>query len=168
VPLEESYARIVSTDEVDDSKVVEDVQFPPKTVNIIEDITVDSDKLFIDEIHMFSDSANDDVDEIVEPNTPTVPSQSFESPCAEYSFMVVPINLSFWESPEFLFKVQQMVSNTSFLGYLEFMSESHIPPSLDVCPSRHVISLILPSLGVIPRNLLLCICLLHILMISLG
>ena len=31
------------TDEVDDSKVVEDVQVSPKTVNIIEDIAVDSD-----------------------------------------------------------------------------------------------------------------------------
>jgi len=44
-----------------------------------------------------------------------------------------------------------MVSNTSLLGCLEFVSESHVPPSLDMCPSRHVISLILLSLGVMPR-----------------
>ena len=87
----------------------------------------------------------------VEPNIPTVPSQPFESPCAEPSFMVIPINSSFRESPEFLAKVQQMVSNTSFSGCLEFVSESRVPPSLDVCPSRHIISLILPSLGVMLR-----------------
>ena len=88
-------------------KVVEDVQVSPKTVNIIEDIAVDSDTQIIDEIHMSSDSANDDVNEIVEPNILTVPSQPFESPCAEPSFMVIPINSSFRESPEFLAKVQQ-------------------------------------------------------------
>ena len=40
---ESQHVRIVPTDEVDDSKVVEDVQVPPKTANIIEDIAVDSD-----------------------------------------------------------------------------------------------------------------------------
>jgi len=65
--------------------------------------------------------------------------------------MVVLINLSFRESPKFLAKVQQMVSSTSFLGCLEFVFESRVPPSLDVCPFRHVISLILSSLGVMPR-----------------
>ena len=44
-----------------------------------------------------------------------------------------------------------MVSNTSFSGCLEFVSESSVPPSLGVCPSRHIISLILPSLGVMLR-----------------
>ena len=39
------------TDEVDDSKIVEDVQVSPKTVNIIEDIAFDSDTSIIDEIH---------------------------------------------------------------------------------------------------------------------
>ena len=68
----------------------------------------------IDEIHMSSDSANDDVDEIVETNIFTMPSQSFESPCVEPSFMVIPINSFFRESHEFLIKVQQMVSNILF------------------------------------------------------
>jgi len=47
-----------------------------------------------------------------------------------------------------------MVSSaSSFFGCLEFVSESNVPPSagLDVCPSRHVIFLILPSLGVMPK-----------------
>jgi len=49
------------------------------------------------------------VDEIVESNTtPIVPSQSFKSPCAEYNFMIVSIDSSFRESPEFLIKIQQM------------------------------------------------------------
>ena len=85
------------TDEVNDSKVVGNVQVPPKIVNIIEDITVDSDTPIIDEIHMSSDNANNDVDEIVEPNAPNVPSQPFESPYVEYSFMIVPIDSSFKE-----------------------------------------------------------------------
>ena len=45
---------------------------------------------------MSSGSASNDKDEIVESHTPTVPSQSFESPCGECSFMVVSIDLSFW------------------------------------------------------------------------
>ena len=62
------------TDDVDDSKVVEDVHVPSNIIIIIEDITVGSDTLIINEIHMSSDSANDNVDEIVEPNIPIVPS----------------------------------------------------------------------------------------------
>ena len=113
-PSESQHVRTVPTAEVDDSKVVEDVQVSPETVNIIEDIAVNSVTQIIDEIHMSSDSVNDDVDEIVETNIFTVPSQSFESPCVEPSFMVIPINSSFRESHEFLIKVQQMVSNTFF------------------------------------------------------
>ena len=45
------------------------------------------------------------MNEIVEPNTPTVPIKPFESPYAEYSFMVVPIDSSFSESPEFFAKI---------------------------------------------------------------
>ena len=59
--------------------------------------------------------------------------------------MVVPIDSSSSESPEFLAMIQQMVSNaSSFSGCLEFMSESNIPPSagLDVCPTKHPIYII--------------------------
>ena len=41
---------------------------------------------------MSSDSTSDEVDEIVEPNTPAMPSKLFEFACAEYSFMVIPID----------------------------------------------------------------------------
>ena len=60
----------MSSDEVDVSKVIEEINIPSNTINIIEDIAVDSDTQIIDEIHMSSDSANDDVDEIVETNIP--------------------------------------------------------------------------------------------------
>ena len=70
---------------------------------------------------MSSDSANDDMDEIVEPNTPIVSSQPFEFPCAEYSLMVVLIESYSSEPPEFLAMIQQMVSSASFfIGRLEF------------------------------------------------
>ena len=95
---------------------------------------------------MSSDTVKDDLNEVVEPNTPTVPSKSFESPCAEYSFMVVLIDSSFSESPEFLAKIQQMIPSAfSFSDCLELVFESNVLPSagLDLCPPRHVISLIL-------------------------
>ena len=54
----------MSSDEVDISKIIEEVHVPYKTVSIIEDTTVGADTLVIDEIHM-SDSASDDLNEIV-------------------------------------------------------------------------------------------------------
>jgi len=69
---ESKHVRIVSSDEVDISKVIEEVHVPSKTVSIIEDTTVGVDTLVIDEIHM-SDSASDDVNEIVEPTTLHLP-----------------------------------------------------------------------------------------------
>ena len=65
----------MSIDDVDYSKVVEDVQVSPKTVSIIEDKAVGFDTLIINETHMSSDSASNDVNVKVEPNTTTVPSK---------------------------------------------------------------------------------------------
>jgi len=39
-PSESQHVKIVPTKDVDDSKVVEDIQVPPKTVSIIKDIAV--------------------------------------------------------------------------------------------------------------------------------
>jgi len=64
-PSESQHVRIVSSDEVDVSKVIEEVHVPSNIVSIIEDTAVDADTLVIDEIHM-SDSVSDDVNEIVE------------------------------------------------------------------------------------------------------
>ena len=79
------------SDDTDDSKVIEDVHVPFKTASIIEDISVGSDTLIINKVHMSSDDTSDDVNKLVEPNTLTVPSKSFEFSCVEYSFMVIPI-----------------------------------------------------------------------------
>jgi len=69
---ESQHVRIVSSYEVDVLKVIGEVHIPSKTVSIIEDTAVGADKLVIDEIHM-SDSASDDVNEIVEPTTLHLP-----------------------------------------------------------------------------------------------
>jgi len=91
--------------DVDDSKIVEDIQVPPKIVSIIEDIAVSFDTPIIDETHMSFDSASNDVNVKVEPNTTIVPSKPVESPRVEYSFMIVPTDSSFRESLEFLTKI---------------------------------------------------------------
>ena len=85
-PSESQHIRTVPIDNIDDSKVVEDVQVPPKTVSIIEDIVVDFDTPINDETQMSPDCASDDVDEIVESNTTFVSSKPVKSPRVEYSF----------------------------------------------------------------------------------
>ena len=92
------------------------------------------------------------MDEIVEPNTPAVPSKLFEFSCAEYSFMVVLIDSSSSESPELLAMIQQMIYSASFACRLEFIPESNLSlAKFDVYHPRYPIYLILPSLRVIPR-----------------
>ena len=90
-PSESQHVKTVPTD-VDESKVVEDLHVPSKTASIIQDLAIGSDTPIINEIHMSSDSASDDVDEIVESKMPIMPCKPFESPCAEDSFMVIPIH----------------------------------------------------------------------------
>jgi len=92
----------VLSDNVDDSKVIENVNILPEIINIVEDALVDSGTPIIDEVHVSSDSTNNGVDEIVESNIPAVPSKSFEFSCADYGFIVVPVELTFSESSEFL------------------------------------------------------------------
>ena len=98
---------------------------------------------------------------------------SSESPRAEYDFVVVPIDSSSSESHEFLAMIQQMVSVLRLfliVWSLCLLSKSNILPSvgLDVCHHRHPRYIFFPSLEIMPRVPLHCICLLHILMISLG
>jgi len=69
-PSESQHVRIVSSDKVDISKVIEEVHVPSNTVSIIEGTAVGVDTLVIDEIHM---SASDNVNEIVEPTTLYLP-----------------------------------------------------------------------------------------------
>jgi len=72
-PSESQHVRIVSSDDVDDSKVVEDVHVPPKTASIIEDLSVGFSTPIFDETYVSSDSSSDDVNELVESNIPVVP-----------------------------------------------------------------------------------------------
>ena len=85
------------------------------------------------------------MDEIVESNTPTMPSKLFEFFYIEYSFMAVPIDSSFSESLEFLVMIQQMTYiASSFTGHLEFISKSNLSlAEFDVSHPRHPIYLIL-------------------------
>ena len=62
----------MSSDEIDVSRVIEEVHIPSNTVSIIENTAVGADTLVIDEIHMF-DSASDDGHEIVESPTLYLP-----------------------------------------------------------------------------------------------
>jgi len=61
--------RIVPSDNVDDSKVVEDVHVPSKTASIIEDISLGSDTTII-EGHASYENTSGVVDAIVESGTP--------------------------------------------------------------------------------------------------
>ena len=143
----------MSSDNVD-SKVVEDVIILSEVTSIVEDTLVDSTAPIIDEVHTSSDSTSDDVNEIVESNIPAVHSKSFEFSCADYWFMVVPIELSSNECSEFLVMIQQMIPvSFSFTSCLEFTLKSNIPllEELDVCHLRHLIYFIFLSLGVTPK-----------------
>ena len=114
-PLESQQARTIPSNDIDDSKIVEDVHVPPKTASIIEGISVDSGTSITDEAHVSSDGTSDNVNEIVEYNIPTLPSRLFEFPYADYGFMVVPAGLSTSESSEVLVMIQQMISDSLLL-----------------------------------------------------
>jgi len=136
---------------VDDLKVIEDVNILPEITSIVEDTLVDFGIPIIDEVHVSSDSTSDDVDEIVESNIPTLPSKLFEFPYIDYGFMIIPTELFSSESPEFLAMIQQMIYGIfSFTSCLEFVLKSSISPleELDVCHPRCLIYLLFPSLGV--------------------
>jgi len=159
------------SDDVDDSKVVEDFHVPSKAASIIEDISIGSGTTIINEAHMSFDSTSNDVNEIIDSNIPKVSSRSFEFPCADYRFMVVPAGLFISESSEFLAMTQQRISGVaSFTGCLKFVPKSSIPPfaGIDVCPPKQPRYIIFSSLEIMPRVLLHCICLLHILIIPLS
>jgi len=104
--LESQHVRNVHSDDIDDSKVVEDVHVPPETVSIIKGITIDFSTPILDEAHIPYDSTSDDMNEIVESNIPAMPRKSIEFSCAEYSFMIVLTELYSSESPEFLSMIQ--------------------------------------------------------------
>jgi len=95
------HVRIVLSDDIDNLKIVEDIYVPSKNASIIEDISISSDTLIIDKVHMSFDSINNDVDEIIELNTSAVPSKSLKLSSTEYTIMVLSIS----ESPEFFIMI---------------------------------------------------------------
>ena len=100
------------SDNVYDLRVVEDVNILPEITSIVEDALVDSGTSIMNEINVSFDSTSNDVDEIVESNIPTEPSQSFEFSCADY--MIIRTDLFSSESSEFLVMIQQMIFGISF------------------------------------------------------
>ena len=80
----------------------------------------------LDEVHTSSDGASDNVDALVGPNIPTMPSKSFKFSCVEYNFMVIPIESYSSESSEFFAMIQHVISSDSFFtGRFEFIHESN-------------------------------------------
>ena len=69
-PSESRHVRIVSSNNVNDSKVVDDVNILLEITNIVKKILVDSCTPIIDEVHVSSDSTNNNANEIVESNIP--------------------------------------------------------------------------------------------------
>ena len=142
------------SDNVYDLRVVENVNILPEITSIVEDALVDSGTSIMNEINVSFDSTSNDVDEIVESNISTEPSKSFEFPCADYEFMVFPAELFSSESSEFFAMIQLMIFGvSSFIGCLEFVPKSSIPPLewLEVCPPRHHVYIICASIRVMPR-----------------
>ena len=101
------------SDNVDDSKIVEDVNILPKITRIVKDALVDSGTPIINKIYVFSDRINDDVDKMVESNVPVKSSKLFKFPCGDYEFMVVPTELSPSER-ESLAMIQQIIFDLFF------------------------------------------------------
>jgi len=69
--MESQHVNFVPSDDVNDSKVVEDVHIHFEIFGIVEDPLVNSDTLIIDESHVFSADSSDVVDALVDSNTHT-------------------------------------------------------------------------------------------------
>ena len=68
-PSKPQHVRIVPSNDVNDSKVVENVYVPFKTASIVEDISVGSDTLIIKESHGYYEGTSE-VDAIIDSGTP--------------------------------------------------------------------------------------------------
>ena len=64
------HVNIVHSDDVDDSRIVEDVYIHPKSTSVVEDTIVDSSFPILDEIHVSSECSSDVVGALVEFSTP--------------------------------------------------------------------------------------------------
>jgi len=69
-PSNNRHVNIVRSDDVDDSKVVENVYVPFEIISVIENTLVDSSPPILDEVHVFFEGISNVVDTSVESNTP--------------------------------------------------------------------------------------------------
>jgi len=68
--LESRHGNIVPTDDVDDSRSIEDVYVLSKITSVVEDTLVDFDTSIIDEVHASSECTSDSKYELVESSIP--------------------------------------------------------------------------------------------------
>jgi len=154
---ESQHINSVPSNDVRDSRVIEDVYIFSTNTSIVENPLVNSDTQIIDEIHEFSESTSGDVDVQVESNTPiptdvhTHDNGTSDAECEPVvESTVTTFNYSFWsvfgvlyyDSPDF----------SSFSGCLKICLESSVPltKSIALLPRHPMYSLSL-SLGVIPK-----------------
>ena len=119
------------------------VMLPMRVTSEVVDAIVESGTLLIVDayIHDINDSSA------------VTSSEPSESPCDDYVFMVIPTESSSSELSKFFAMIQRVVSSaSSFIGFLEFITDSSLPlVGFDVYHHRHPIYLIFSSLGVMPR-----------------
>jgi len=65
MPSKSRHANIVPSDDVDDSRVVEDAFIPFEITSVIDDILVDSNTPILDQDHVSSESTNNAVDALL-------------------------------------------------------------------------------------------------------
>jgi len=161
----------VPSDDVDNSKVVDDVHVHSEISSIIEDTSIDPCLPILNEIPMSSESTTDVVDALVESNAHItdetyVYKDDQESQETEIgSIIATPSMSSSSKSLEFLAMLHQVSSGlSSFSGCLEFSPEFFqisIGPSdviplavFEACHPRELSSVFPPSFGVTPRELI--------------
>jgi len=64
--LERGHGNIVLSDDVDDSRSVEDVYVPSEITSVVEDTLVDSNTLILDDVHASFEGTSDSQYELVE------------------------------------------------------------------------------------------------------
>ena len=69
-PLKSRHVNIVSSNGVDDSRVVEDVYVPFEIISVVEDTLVNSSTPIIDEVHVSSEGTSDVEDALMKSNIP--------------------------------------------------------------------------------------------------
>jgi len=91
--LKSRHVSIVSNNDIDDLKVVEDVHITSKTTSIIEDISVAFDILILDEGYTSYEGTSEVVDVIIGSGTPlTIDAQVYDN--SDFAFELVEFSVS--------------------------------------------------------------------------